>query len=266
MLLHSVLDNRARSALAGAVLLAALGGGQAHAAAAYDGFAEAFLTITSVTADDPGSALPDDLAISFSSDNGTVEEELGTASAFAWTDEFGSVIGPFTAPIYDFSVYAEVYGEAGPGAGLSEAGSSSGWSILVDNIGSTGYTVEGELTYTLSVGAGVDDTALEESAASAFIVLEGLIAGDLLAGLATPTDVAAEANLLAGTFNDDSVMPAGVLPVSFYVPAFSYEELVFEAHADGVAEAVVPVPAAAWLFGSALLGLAAVTRHGRQVP
>ncbi len=256
-----------RTALAGALLATGLAAGQAQAAASFFNFADATFTLLDATPDDAGTADPTDLTLFSTSDRLGAETATGAATAFYDAGTASSVMGPFSSPVYDFTVSAFTEGsaEADPDPSDAEAYASSGFEIEIYNDSlSTGYTFAGSLDFILDAEAVADFPTVEESFSSAGIVLEGLTAGDLLAGIATPTLVSVGAGLLDGPFSFDG--ETATVPVEFYVGAGDSELLFFEAHADGFAESVapVPVPAAVWLFGSALLGLAGVARRGRQ--
>lgn len=255
------------TALAGALLATGLAAGQAQAAASFFNFADATFTLLGAMPDDAGVADAADLSLFFTSDRLGSDAATGAATAFYDAGTASSVMGPFSSPVYDFtaSAFTEGSAAADPDPADAVAAASAGFEIeIVNDSPSTGYTFSGSLFFTLDAEAVADFPTVEESLSSAGIVLEGLTAGDLLAGIATPTLVAVGAGLLDGPFSFDG--ETATVPVEFYVGAGASELLFFEAHADGFAESVapVPVPAAAWLFGSALLGLAGIARRSGQ--
>ncbi len=259
-----------RTALAGTLLATGLTAGQAHATASFFNFADATFTLFDAPPDDAGAADPADLTLFSTSDKlGSAATSGAPLSATAFYDggTASGVTGPFSSPVYDFTVSAFTEGSAAAAPDPADTGAdaSAGFEIeIVNDSFSTGYTFSGSLFFTLDAEAVADFPTVEESFSSAGILLEGLTAGDLLAGIATPTLVSVGAGFLDGSFTFDG--ETATVPVEFYVGAGDSEVLFFEAHADGFAESVapVPLPAAVWLFGSALLGLVGVARHGGQ--
>ncbi|MDZ7751146.1 MAG: hypothetical protein U5S82_05675 [Gammaproteobacteria bacterium] len=179
-----------RTALAGALLATGLAAGQAHATASFFNFADATFTLFDATPDDAGAADSTDLTLFFTSDKLGSEATTGTAAAFhdaGTATRVTSVPGLFSSsPAFDFTVSAFTEGSAEADPAPSDAGAdaSAGFEIEILNDSlSTGYTFSGSLFFTLDAEAVADFPTVEESFSSAGIVLEGLTAGDLLAGL-----------------------------------------------------------------------------------
>jgi hypothetical protein len=143
-----------------------------------------------------------------------------------------------------------------PAPSAADASAYAGYDIEIDNAGSTGYTVYGELTYVLDAEAFVDAPALEDAYSDVTVSLVDemgtVLFEDVFGFTAGPLD---------GFGDGGTVGPASV-PVEFFVAAGDYKALTLEVTSMGEASAVVPLPAAAWMFGAAVLGMAGfVTRR-----
>jgi hypothetical protein len=179
--------------------------------------------------------------------------------ADAYIDPFAgsSVPGLFGMPTYEFYAYAETGGYAmDPAPSAAEASAYAGYTIDIDNAGSTGYTIFGELSYVLDAEAFVDTPSLEDAYSEVTVSLVDelgtVLFEDVFGFTAGPLD---------GFGDGGTVMPPSV-GVEFFVAAGDYKTLTLEVTSMGEASAVVPLPAAAWLFGAAILGMAGfVTRR-----
>jgi hypothetical protein len=248
------------AALAAAVLTATLGVTQAYAAASYYNFAEATLTLFGAVADDPSAAAPDHLTMFASPSTSGSKSETGP-DAMAFYDPFAgtSVPGLFGEPVYDFYIYAGTDGEAAaaPEPSFATSDAIAGYEIeILNDSFSTGYTISGEISYLLDAEAMAEYPSVEEAYASVAVYLDGLVAGNLLAASTEPTELAVGAGSVDGIFAYDTL--TATVPVEFYIGAGMGEVLLFDVTADGAADSttVVPLPAAAWMFGAAILGMA----------
>lgn len=245
-----------------------LSGGFAQAQSIFDASAAASLSISSITNSVGGDATAS-FDISF---DPYTSQNYGNPSSVSGVNDFGTSGSSYSGdPLYlsanSLDQSSEAHGTITPvGAGTSTHTTSGTLGLSLNgNASSTDtYTVNFVLSYNLLANATVNNTSLESSYASSSITLANSLGFTYYDnGTGTNVTVTALPSLYPYSLDADA---SGILAphnissgdtllfsVIFNTASASTDSILLTTFAQGNAQAV-PIPAAVWLFGSALAG------------
>jgi hypothetical protein len=218
----------------------------ATAASTYDAEAGLMVTLTNVTDLAGGAVSNDDW-------NVIIEGAFPSSTSMDSTGD-GIANANATSNIDDFSfVFLEI-GDFVSQTATSDGTATNGTATSDASVGVYFQGISNSSEQTLRFIFDYDFTAIvtvtgDDALASASVSLLGSDV-DILAQ--------ANANSILGPLSDDQSTSGTII---FELGYGGYAQMIADLSSSGSATSVVPVPAAAWLFGSGLLGLVAVARR-----